>query len=55
MPRIAACVEAEADVLVLDVAHGHMEHVLEVVQRLKVEFPQTPLIAGNVATAEGVH
>jgi IMP dehydrogenase len=54
MPRIAACVEAEADVLVLDVAHGHMEHVLEMVRRLKLEYPQTPLIAGNVATATGV-
>jgi IMP dehydrogenase len=54
MPRIAACVEAEADVLVLDVAHGHMEHVLDVVRRLKAQYPQMPLIAGNVATAEGV-
>lgn len=55
MPRIAACVEAEADVLVLDVAHGHMEHVLEIVQRLKKEYPKTPVIAGNVATAGGVY
>lgn len=54
MPRIAACVEAEADVLVLDVAHGHMEHVLETVRRLKTQYPQIALIAGNVATAEGV-
>jgi IMP dehydrogenase len=54
MPRVTACVEAEADVLVLDVAHGHMEHVLAVVQRLKGKFPHMPLIAGNVATAEGV-
>jgi IMP dehydrogenase len=54
MSRIAACIEAEADVLVLDVAHGHMEHVLETVGRLKEEYPHTPLIAGNVATATGV-
>jgi IMP dehydrogenase len=54
MPRIKACVEAEADVIVLDVAHGHMEHVLEMVKRLKSEFPRVPLVAGNVATAEGV-
>jgi IMP dehydrogenase len=54
MARIAACVEAEADVLVLDVAHGHMEHVIEMVRRLKVEYPNLPLVAGNVATAEGV-
>jgi IMP dehydrogenase len=54
MPRIAACVEAEADVLVLDVAHGHMEHVLQVVGRLKSQFPHVPLVAGNVATPDGV-
>jgi IMP dehydrogenase len=54
MPRIAACVEAEADVLVLDVAHGHMEHVLEVVKRLKRDYPHVSLVAGNVATAEAV-
>jgi IMP dehydrogenase len=54
MPRIRACVEADTDVLVLDVAHGHMENVLRVVSRLKSEFPRIPLIAGNVATAEGV-
>lgn len=54
MPRIAACVEAEADVLVLDVAHGHMEHVLETVRKLKEQYPHVPLIAGNVATATGV-
>lgn len=52
--RAAACVEAGADVLVLDVAHGHAEHAMEMVQRLKREFPKTPVIAGNVASAEGV-
>jgi IMP dehydrogenase len=53
--RAAACVQAEADVLVVDVAHGHNDHVLWMVKSLKRQFPQTPLIAGNVATAEGVH
>ncbi len=53
--RAAACVQAEADVLVVDVAHGHNDYVLMMVKRLKGHFPDTPLIAGNVATAEGVH
>lgn len=52
--RAAACVEAGADVLVLDVAHGHAEHAMDMVQRLKREFPNVPVIAGNVASAEGV-
>lgn len=52
--RAAACVAEGADLLVVDVAHGHADHVLEMVQKLKIEFPRIPLIAGNVASAEGV-
>jgi IMP dehydrogenase len=52
--RAAACVEAGADVLVVDIAHGHSEHTLDMVRRLKQAFPSTALIAGNVATAQGV-
>jgi IMP dehydrogenase len=52
--RAAACLEAGADLLVVDVAHGHAEHVIAMVRRLKQEFPKTPLVAGNVATAQGV-
>ena len=52
--RAAACIEAGADVLVVDVAHGHMEAVIEFVRRLKSKCPATGVIAGNVATADGV-
>ncbi|MGB9672749.1 MAG: IMP dehydrogenase [Anaerolineales bacterium] len=52
--RARACAQAEVDVLVVDVAHGHMNMVMDMVQRLKKEFPSLPVIAGNVATAEGV-
>ncbi len=52
--RAAAGLEAGADVIVVDIAHGHAEHVLEMVRRLKQNFPKTPVIAGNVATVEGV-
>jgi IMP dehydrogenase len=54
LQRAAACVKAGADVLVVDVAHGHMDHVLETVRLLKREFPRVPVIAGNVATAQAV-
>jgi len=52
--RAAACLKFEADVLVVDVAHGHATYVLQMVKALKKEFPQVPVIAGNVATPEGV-
>jgi len=52
--RAEACVEAGADVLVVDVAHGHSDYVIEMVTGLKKRLPGVPIIAGNVATAEGV-
>lgn len=54
LERAAACLEMGADVLVIDIAHGHADHALEMLTRLKTEFPAVPVIAGNVATAEGV-
>ncbi len=53
LDRAAACVEAGADVLVVDIAHGHSEHTLKMVTQLKKKF-NVPVIAGNVATPEGV-
>jgi IMP dehydrogenase len=53
--RAQHCTAAGADVLVVDIAHGHAEHALEMVRHLKDKFPEVPMIAGNVATAEGVH
>jgi IMP dehydrogenase len=54
MQRAASCVDAGADMIVIDIAHGHADHVLEMVRRCKHEFPHTSVIAGNVATAKGV-
>lgn len=54
MERAAACVEAGADVLVVDIAHGHSEHTLGMVRQLKQRFASTPVIAGNVASGEAV-
>ncbi|MDP7671908.1 MAG: IMP dehydrogenase [Vicinamibacterales bacterium] len=50
--RAAALVAAHADVLVVDTAHGHSQGVMEMVKRLRTVFPDTDLIAGNVATGE---
>jgi IMP dehydrogenase len=54
MERAEACIEAGVDVLLVDIAHGHADHVLEMVRQLKNRFPDIPVIAGNVATGEGV-
>jgi IMP dehydrogenase len=51
--RAEALLDAGADVLVVDVAHGHSDSVIAVVKELKAKWPQVDLIAGNVATREG--
>lgn len=53
LERAKKLVDSEVDVLVVDVAHGHADHVLETVKKVKSLFPNVPVIAGNVATAEG--
>ena len=52
--RAAMLAEAGVDVLVVDSAHGHSAGVLNAVKEIKKAFPDLPLIAGNVVTAEGV-
>ena len=49
--RAGALVEAGADALVLDTAHGHSQAVVEMARRLKTTF-DVELVAGNVATGE---
>ncbi|NLF66675.1 MAG: IMP dehydrogenase [Chloroflexi bacterium] len=51
--RAGALLEAGADVLVLDIAHGHADHCIEMIRALRREYPQAQIIAGNVATREG--
>lgn len=50
--RAEALIKAEADILCLDVAHGHAESVIAAIKKFKSEFGNVPLIAGNVATKE---
>ncbi len=52
--RVSALVEANVDVVVVDAAHGHSKNVIKTVERIKTLFPNLEVIAGNVATAEGV-
>ena len=51
--RVAALVEAGADVLVVDTAHGHAQGVLDRVQWIKKHFPTMQVIGGNIGTADG--
>ena len=50
--RIQALANVGVDAIVVDTAHGHSEFVLELVKKVKKEFPVLDLIAGNVASAE---
>ncbi|HDM75941.1 MAG TPA: IMP dehydrogenase [Deltaproteobacteria bacterium] len=51
--RAEALVNAGVDVIVVDSAHGHSRRVIETVAEIKKLFPDTELMAGNIATAEG--
>lgn len=53
LERAAALVKSNVDVLVVDTAHGHSSRVIAAVRRLRAEFPNVDLMAGNVATEEG--
>jgi IMP dehydrogenase len=52
--KAKALLDAGIDVLVIDTAHGHQERMLEVLRLVRSLGPQVPVVAGNVATAEGV-
>lgn len=52
LERAGALIEAQVDVLVLDSAHGHSKNIATCVRKIKEAFPNIPLIAGNIATAE---
>ncbi|MBI1828868.1 MAG: IMP dehydrogenase [Thaumarchaeota archaeon] len=53
MERTEALLDAGADVIVVDIAHGHSDNALNTVRLIKKAFPNSELIAGNVATAQG--
>jgi IMP dehydrogenase len=51
--RALGLIEAEADVVVVDTAHGHSKGVLDTITRIKKESNYTQILAGNVATRDG--
>ncbi|MDF2647895.1 MAG: guaB [Paenibacillus sp.] len=53
MERAAALVKAGIDVIVVDSAHGHHINIAETVKKLRSQYPELPIIAGNVATGDG--
>lgn len=53
LDRAAMLVEAGADTIVVDIAHGHSDNAIETVKALRREFGEIEIIAGNVASAEG--
>ncbi len=53
LERAQALIAAGADVLLVDSSHGHAEAVLRTLEELHSTFPDTEVIGGNIATAEG--
>ncbi|MFA6177524.1 MAG: IMP dehydrogenase [Candidatus Paceibacterota bacterium] len=52
LERVRALVQNGVDVVAIDTAHGHSKGVIEMLKKIKKEFPQLEVIAGNIATGE---
>ena len=50
--RAAALVQMRADCIVIDTAHGHSSRVITAVQRIRTDFPDAQIVAGNIATGD---
>ncbi|HEV7643969.1 MAG TPA: IMP dehydrogenase [Pyrinomonadaceae bacterium] len=50
--RAAELVKMRVDCIVIDTAHGHSSRVIEAVQRIRSDFPDTQIVAGNIATGD---
>ncbi|HPF87181.1 MAG TPA: IMP dehydrogenase [Candidatus Limiplasma sp.] len=50
--RVAALVNAKVDVISIDTAHAHTLYAIETLKKIRKAYPDIPVIAGNVATAE---
>jgi IMP dehydrogenase len=53
MRRVEAALHAGADCIVVDIAHGDSHMEIEMVKNIRRHFPETQIIGGNVATADG--
>ena len=52
MERVAALYEAQVDAIVIDTAHGQSVHVINMLKRVKKEYPDLDVVVGNIATGE---
>ncbi len=52
--RVDELVKNRVDIIAIDTAHGHSKGVIEAVRKIKAKYPNLPIIAGNVATADAV-
>ncbi len=52
--RSLELVRSGVDILVVDIAHGHSTHTISMVRKIRRRFSEIPIVAGNVATPEGV-
>ncbi len=52
MDRIKALINADADAIVIDTAHGHTEAVIHILKEAKHKFPETDFVVGNIATSK---
>ena len=53
LERTEALLEAGADVMLIDIAHAHSKVMRRAVEAFRARFPDTPLVCGNVGTAQG--
>ncbi|HEX9389064.1 MAG TPA: IMP dehydrogenase [Anaerolineales bacterium] len=53
MRRVEAVLEAGADCIVVDIAHGDSQLEIEMIKSIRKRFPEAQIIGGNVATADG--
>lgn len=53
LARAKALIDAQVDVLCVDVAHGHQRRVLDTISELRANWPKGVIVGGNVVTAEG--
>ncbi len=52
LERVDALVKSKVDLIVVDSAHGHSKNILDMVKKIRSAYPNLPIVAGNVATAE---
>lgn len=55
LERARRLIDADVDVIVVDIAHGHSSNAIDTIKRLKKEFGDIEVVAGNVATAKGTY